>query len=426
MKRSGKLRILVALLVLLIPACICANRGGAMAQNGVEACSSNIALVRELIGAGPSCGTITAEEYPPIYLRGQIEPTANVIMLIPDGAGLTHRTLARIVYGGANSRLPSEKMWEVGIADTHSADALVTDSAAAATQLATGYWTNNGMISVTPEGALAKTILELAKEQGKSTGLVATSRITHATPAAFGGHCAAREDEDEIALWMLANEVDVLIGGGRRHFLPDSGTGKRMDNLNLLSEFRKSGWEIADSFDSLRDNGSARICALLANSHLPPAPNREYTLQDLTHEAIRRLSTNPRGFFLMVEGSQIDFAAHMNDEAGVVEELLDFEGAVAEAFQFAKVDGNTLVVVVADHETGGLAIVGGSTDSNEAEIEWACNEHTGSPVVVYSYGPNSYLLGAHIYLADIPFIIARSWGATQFGPERKCLFLSSE
>ena len=89
-----------------------------MAQNGVEACSSNIALVRELIGAGPSCGTITAEEYPPIYLRGQIEPTANVIMLIPDGAGLTHRTLARIVYGGANSRLPSEKMWEVGIADT--------------------------------------------------------------------------------------------------------------------------------------------------------------------------------------------------------------------------------------------------------------------------------------------------------------------
>jgi alkaline phosphatase len=402
MERSGKLHILVVLLVLLIPAGICANRGSAMAHNGVT------------------------EEYPPIYLRGQIEPTVNVIMLIPDGAGLTHRTLARIVRSSAYSRLPSEKMWEVGIADTHSADALVTDSAAAATQLATGYWTSNGMISVTPDGTLAKTIFELAKEQGKSAGLIATSRITHATPAAFGGHCAAREDEDEIALWMLANEVDVLIGGGRRHFLPDSGTGKRTDNLNLLSEFEKLGWAVTDSFDTLTTDGSARVCALLANNHLPPAANREYTLQDLIHEAIRRLSTNPRGFFLMVEGSQIDFAAHMNDEVRAVEELLDFEGAVAEAFEFAKADGNTLVVAVADHETGGLAIVGGSTDSNEAEIAWACNEHTGSPVVVYSYGPNSHLLGAHMYLADIPAIIALSWGETQFGPERKCLFLLSE
>jgi alkaline phosphatase len=379
-----------------------------MAQNGVEVCSSNIALGREFIETGPSCSAINTEEYPPIYLRGQTEPTINVIMLIADGAGLTHRTLAWIIRSGANSRLPSEKMWEVGIADTHSADALVTDSAAAATQLATGYWTSNGMISVTPDGTLAKTILELAKEQGKSAGLIATSRITHATPAAFGGHCAAREDEDEIALWMLTNEVDVLIGGGRRHFLPDSGTGKRTDNLNLLSEFEKLGWAVTDSFDTLTTDGSARVCALLANNHLPPAANREYTLQDLIHEAIRRLSTNPRGFFLMVEGSQIDFAAHMNDEVRAVEDLLDFEGAVA------------------DHETGGLAIVGGSTDSNEAEIAWACNEHTGSPVVVYSYGPNSHLLGAHMYLADIPAIIALSWGETQFGPERKCLFLLSE
>jgi alkaline phosphatase len=426
MERSGKLRILLVLFVILIPAGICTNRGSATAQNGVEVCSSNIALGREFIEAGPSCSAINTEEYPPIYLRGQIEPTVNVVMLIPDGAGLTHRTLARIVRNSANSRLPSEKMWEVGIADTHSADALVTDSAAAATQLSTGYWTNNGMISVTPDGTLAKTILELAKEQGKSAGLIATSRITHATPAAFGGHCAAREDEDEIALWMLSNEVDVLIGGGRRHFLPDSGTGKRTDNLNLLSEFEKLGWAVTDSFDALTTNGAARICAFLANSHLPPAVDREYTLQDLTHEAIRRLSTNPRGFFLMVEGSQIDFAAHMNDEVRVVEELLDFEGAVAEAFEFAKVDGNTLVVVVGDHETGGLAIVGGSTDSTEAEVKWACNEHTGSPVVVYSYGPSSYLLGAHMYLADIPVIIARSWGVTEFGPERKCLFLSSE
>lgn len=124
------------------------------------------------------------------------------------------------------------------------------------------------MLSVTPDGTVAKTILELAKEQGKSAGLIATSRITHATPAAFGGHCAAREDEDEIALWMLANEVDVLIGGGRRHFLPDSGTGKRTDDLNLLSKFEKLGWAVTDSFDALTTDGSAGICGLLANSHL--------------------------------------------------------------------------------------------------------------------------------------------------------------
>lgn len=424
MDRAREFRVLFVVLIISALAAATTNGSDVIAPEKVEAYVSDIALGMTPSGdnismrAEPSCSEINTEKYPPIYLRGQIEPTTNVIMLIADGAGLVHRTLARVMSSGVSSRLPSEKMWEVGIADTHSADAFVTDSAAAATQLATGYWTNNGMISVAPCGTAVKTILELAKELGKSAGIVATSRITHATPAAFGGHCAAREDENEIALWMLANEVDVLIGGGRRHFLPDSEPGKRTDGRNLLSELEESGWTVQDSFDFLKNDRSDKVCALLANSHLPPAADREYTLQELTNEAIRRLSTNPYGFFLMVEGSQIDFAAHNNDGARVVEELLDFEGAVAEACEFAKKDGNTLVVVVSDHETGGLAIVGGSADSTKAEIAWACNEHTASPVVIYSYGPNSYLLGAHMYLADIPVIIARSWGETHFGPER--------
>jgi hypothetical protein len=206
MDRAKEFRVLLVLLIISALAAATTNGSDAIASKKIEAYVSDIALGMTPSGdnisieAESSYSEIITEEYPPICLRGQIEPTTNVIMLIADGAGLVHRTLARVMSSGVSSRLPSEKMWEVGIADTHSADAFVTDSAAAATQLATGYWTNNGMISVAPCGTAVKTILELAKELGKSAGIVATSRITHATPAAFGGHCAAREDENEIAL----------------------------------------------------------------------------------------------------------------------------------------------------------------------------------------------------------------------------------
>lgn len=362
-------------------------------------------------------------QLPPLVLRGEPEPVRNVILLVGDGTGIAQRTLTRIVMGGANNPLPSELMWEVGLANTHSANALVTDSAAAATQLATGHWTNNGMRSVTPEGERVKTILELARELGKATGLVATSEITHATPAAFAAHETDRGDQTDVAVWMLKNRVDVLIGGGRSQFLPRSELGSRTDGRNILSEFEFAGWKVFDNMESVKKDSSPRILALISKAQLAYAEYRGDTLADMTEEALKRLAQKPNGFFLMVEGSQIDWACHDNIGRRMVHEAMEFEDAVDVALDYARKRDDTLVIVVADHETGGLAITGGSPDSTSVEIRWIGTDHTGTPVAVYSYGPSSHLLGGHMYLADIPVIIARSWGVDDFGPSRQVIQL---
>lgn len=229
-------------------------------------------------------------QLPPLVLRGEPEPVRNVILLVGDGTGIAQRTLTRIVMGGANNPLPSELMWEVGLANTHSANALVTDSAAAATQLATGYWTNNGMLSVRPEGERVETILELARELGKATGLVATSEITHATPAAFAAHETDRGDQTDVAVWMLKNRVDVLIGGGRSQFLPRSELGSRTDGRNILSEFEFAGWKVFDNMESVKKDSSPRILALISKAQLAYAEYRGDTLADMTEEALKRLA----------------------------------------------------------------------------------------------------------------------------------------
>ncbi len=377
----------------------------------------------ELVDLGmPVCGS---GKLPPLILRGSVEPVKNVILLIGDGEGIAQRTLTRIVMGGANNPLPAELMWEVGLANTHSADALVTDSAASATQMATGYWTNNGMLGMTAENVRIKTILELARELGKATGLVATTEITHATPAAFAAHVSDREAQGDIAIWLFKSRVDVLIGGGRDQFLPRSARGNRADERDVLGEFEFAGWRVFDSIESVKKNSSPRIVALLHRSHLPQATDRDYTLADMTREALKRLSQKPNGFFVMVEGSQIDWACHDNDGARTVHEAMDFEGAVQVAMDYARNHDDTLVIVVADHETGGLAIAGGAPDSTSAQVQWAVADHTGTPVAIYSHGPSSHLLGGHMYLADIPVIIARAWGVDSFGPPRQVIQLEA-
>lgn len=336
----------------------------------------------------------------------------NVIVLIGDGMGLSQVTLSRMKAVGLGGKLHLERLPVSGLVRTHAADNLVTDSAASGTALATGVKTNNGMISLTPDRKAYRTILEAAKDRGLATGLVATSTISHATPAAFGAHVRSRNDEAGIAEQLIGGQVDLLIGGGRQFFLPRSQRGRRRDQRNLLTEASEAGFTVVETGEQLDAVAALPVLGLLQMDSLTTAPP-EPSLATLTAKAIDLLRDSrtswfirQRGFFLMVEGSQIDWACHDNDAANCVWQTLHFDLAVKAALDFALADGRTLVVVTADHETGGLTIPGGSTDGGRVEAKWSTTGHSGSPVPIYAFGPGAEDFGGIYDNTEIPKKIA--------------------
>lgn len=244
-------------------------------------------------------------------------------------------------------------------------------AASGATAYACGIKTYNGAIAVDRDGAPCRTVLEAARDAGFATGLVATSRITHATPAGFASHVPSRASEGQIAVQMTEAGIDVMIGGGARFFLPAAAGGRREDGRTLTDELAARGVAVATDragFDALR---AAPAVALLASDHLaydidradPPAGNGapdQPTLAEMAVKALDLLAATPaaqaRGFFLMVEGSRIDHAAHGNDAAAHVRDILAYDAAIAAVLDWARRDGQTLVVSTADHETGGLTL----------------------------------------------------------------------
>ncbi|MFS0725504.1 alkaline phosphatase [Paenibacillus sp. 1P07SE] len=298
----------------------------------------------------------------------------NVILLIPDGMGVSYLTATRIFKG---EELSYER-YVKGLMKTYSADTNITDSAAAGTAMATGYKTNNGMISVTPGGEQPDSILDAAREKGKATGLVATSRITHATPAVFAAHDPSRGNETALALDYI-NNVDVILGGGRDMFLPAS-EGGRQEERNLVAEAQEAGYDYITSRSELGSVTADKVLALFAMSDLKYEIDRDEvnvpSLAEMTRLAIDVLSQDEDGFFLMVEGSQIDWAGHANDPVALIHDMLAFEDAVDVALAYAKEEGDTLVVVVGDHETGGLNI--GNTPGGYQENIAVLSGATGS------------------------------------------------
>jgi alkaline phosphatase len=291
---------------------------------------------------------------------GKVE---NVIFLIPDGYSTAQATSYRW-YKGSEPILDDHL---VGMVKTYSANSEVTDSAAAGTAMATGHKTNNGMISTSPDGKKLKTILEAAKEKGKATGLVATSTITHATPAVFASHVASRANEADIAPQYLG-KVDVILGGGKKYFLPKSQGGEQKER-NLVEEAKKSGYQLIGNKQQLHIANGNKVLGLFAQDAMAPEMHRSTTqepsLAEMTKKAIQTLDKSKKGFFLMVEGSQIDWAGHAHDAAWAMKDTAAFELAVKEAIQFAKKDKKTLVIVAGDHETGGLSVGGyGKYDVN--------------------------------------------------------------
>lgn len=309
------------------------------------------------------------------YAAGEKGKSKNLIVLIGDGMGPPQITLSRLYaqeYNDLDQLIIDDYL--VGTNSTHADNSpeskesgIVTDSGASGTAFATGHKTYNGAISVTNE-EVAKpvgSILEAAKEAGKGTGLISTARITHATPAVYASHVRSRDNEDAIAQQYLDAEIDVLIGGGERHFVSSENDAKfgeaaREDGLNLLEDFKENGYVIARSKEELLQVEGDRVLGLLADTHVPYNLDREGdtipSLKEQLETAISVLEKNEEGFVIMLEGGRIDHAGHANDIHSVVHEMLEFDEAFGAAIEYAEKDGNTSVIATADHETGGLTI----------------------------------------------------------------------
>ncbi len=305
----------------------------------------------------------------------------NIILFIGDGMGVAQVSAAIAV---SDNTLVVERFKYAGLCKTSSSSNYVTDSAAAATAVACGVKTKNGMLGMSPDSVSVISIMELAKRNGLSTGVVSTSAVTHATPAGFVAHNAGRGNYEEIALDFLKGTVDVFIGGGSNHFL------KRKDGKDLTSDLRKMGYDVVFTLDELMKSSSEKIAGLLDTVHMARSlDNRFGMLESMTAKAVEALSKNKKGFILMVEGSQIDFAGHAQDLDWNISEVLDMERAVDWAFNYAEKSRNTLVVVTADHETGGLALTGGNLIKKSVNGVFATNGHTAVLVPIFSHGPGA-------------------------------------
>jgi len=315
----------------------------------------------------------------------------NIILLIGDGMGVNYVTTS--VLSLENDQFL--RFTTSGFSVTCSADNLITDSAAGGTALSAGARTNNGVISQDPSLKNLKTVVEYAEEKGLSTGVISTSSITHATPASFYAHVESRKMENEIAEFLPESGVDVAIGAGNNFFLPAGKGGERTDGKNIVDVLTGKGYKYFNDIKALESySGDDKIISLLAPKSLEVATKRDYTLGQLTKVGLDHLSKSENGFFLMVEGSQIDWGGHANDQGYATGELKDFNTAIKEALDFAEKDGNTLVIVTADHETGGMSIIEGNLDGTGIEMGWTTKHHTPGMVPIFSYGPGSeYLTG---------------------------------
>lgn len=385
-------------------------------------------------GSSKTSNCVISGDSQPTVSYGAYGKAKNIIFMVPDGMGLADVTAARIFkYGPNGDSLEFEKFTTIGYQRTHSLNATVTDSAAAATAWAMGKKVDNNEVSF-HNGSWTDTILELAKKKGKATGLVATSTITHATPAAFGAHVFYRNCETDIAeQYIYDTKVDVLLGGGiGSNRSPSSGTLKcdpdattGDDVLELIDKaVDQKGYVLVRNKAELNYAVSYQPRKILGifTSDYPtgaktpemfrvddtPYPEDEPTLAELIKAALDILENDRNGFFVMIEGSQIDWGNHANDVNYQIAETLAFDEAVKEVKNWVSQKGrsaNTLIIVVADHECGGFAINGPgnalSLVGDIVEAGWTSEDHTAVDTIVWSEGPGSTSLGKALDNTDL-------------------------
>lgn len=308
--------------------------------------------------------------------------------MIGDGMGLTQITAGMYMN---DNKLNLEKFPVTGLHKSYSADNLITDSAAAATSFASGIKTYNEAIGVNTDTIPVPTILEEAEQNGLATGLVATSSITHATPASFIAHQKSRHMHEEIAEDFLKTEIDFFVGGGKKYF------EFREDEKNISEKLKAKGYFISSffekDFEELDINNEQNFGWFSANGDpLQVSQGRTY-LPGVSQKATQFLDKHSdKGFFLMVEGSQIDWGGHANESDYIIKEMIDFDNAIGKVLEFAEKDGETLVIVTADHETGGYSI-NQPTKIGSVQGKFTSKKHSGALIPVFAYGPGSEIFG---------------------------------
>ena len=307
----------------------------------------------------------------------------NIILLIGDGMGLSQVSASQF-YNKKTSNF--ERFPVIGLTKTSSASDLITDSAAAATAFASGIKTYNGALGVNTDTLAVKTIVEEISKIGISTGIISTSSIVHATPAAFYTHTKNRSMYEDIATQLVSSDIDFFAGGGITYF------NDRKDKINLILELEKKGFSI--NTESLPKNTkpvfNKKQGYLLASNGMPKIlDGRGEFLTNATKLAIESLSSNEEGFFLMIEGAQIDWGGHDNDAEYLISELIDFDNTIGVALDFAKLNGETLVIVTADHETGGFTLAQDNGDYNKIKPVFSTGGHSATMIPVFAKGPNA-------------------------------------
>ena len=312
----------------------------------------------------------------------------NIILMVGDGMGLTQITAGMLE---SDRPLYLEEFTSIGLSKTQSSNEIITDSASGATAFSIGEKTFNGAIGVDENGLPKETILEWLGNDGYATGIITTCSVTHATPASFYAHQPRRSMGYEIAADMVNSPLDVFIGGGKQYF--ENRSNEELgaaDKRNILSELENNGFTFVESLSEYI-NTTGKVGYFTAENHPPSIlDGRGDQLPKSIAPTISKLkNSSDKGFFLLVEGSQIDWGGHANESDYIISEMIDFDKAIGEVLKYAKADKNTLVIVTADHETGGYALR--SIDNNYEEMEgsFTTGGHTGTMVPVFAYGPGA-------------------------------------
>lgn len=330
----------------------------------------------------------------------------NIIFIIGDGMGQGAQAFASLHAHGAPDKLVMQQMPAAGLAQTFSANSSVTDSAASGTALSSGYKTNNSMIGVNPELKKFRSIAEAAQADGRAVGIMTCDSLAGATPAAFYAHEKHRYMGPEIAAWTVASNFDVLIGNGdRKPFLPKELKGKRADGRNICAELTAKGYLETSKEDAL--------AKAPANSKVFGFMN--FPLDDTASLAraaglvFERLNASPKGFFVMVECAYPDWGGHGNKPDSSAGGVLMTDFLVRQALDFAMKHKDTLVVVTADHETGGISVSPNRDDPKNPHIYYNGTGHSGAPVAVFAFGPGSAFFNGVIDNIDIPRHFSKLW-----------------
>jgi len=306
----------------------------------------------------------------------------NIIFMIGDGMGLSQVSGASFTNGNS---LNIERCNHIGLIKTQAANHYITGSAASSTAFATGIKTNIDYIAISPEGNPVSSIIELLEDKGLSTGLITSSFFSDATVAAFYAHNISRLNYEEITLDLMEVDIDFIAGGGQDHF------DKRTDGLNLIDTMINNGYNIYNNIDSVEISEAGEKVGVFIAGVRPPSiqDGRGDFLPDATLKALELLNKNENGFFMMVEGAQIDWAMSEWDNDKYLEEMWDFDNAIKVALDFADKNQQTLVVITGDHEAGGLSFPNGSLSHGTLEMAYSTDYHTGCMVPVFAYGPGA-------------------------------------